>query len=66
MGIQMNFDWIQAPSDDSICDECETLIVTEKMWRMIAFVDYEPIETKFKMCEACYAVKTQNGDIELP
>ena len=62
MKIQMNFDWVEVPSDGSTCGECETLIVTENMWRMIAFIDYEPIESRFKMCQACYAIKNKNDE----
>lgn len=59
--IEMNFDWVEVPSDGSICGECEMIIVTEKMWRMMAFIDYELIETRFKMCQACYAIKNPKG-----
>lgn len=61
MGVQMNFDWVQVPTDGSKCGECEMIIVTPKMWRMMAFVNYELIETRFKMCEACYALKNPEG-----
>lgn len=60
-GIQMSFDWTQVPTDGSRCTECEMVIRSEKMWQMMAFVNYELIETRFKMCEACYAIKNPEG-----
>jgi len=32
---------------------------------MVAFVNYEPIETRFKMCEACYAIKNKKDDPDI-
>ena len=60
-GIQMNLDWVQVPTDGSKCGECEMIIVSKNMWQMMAFVNYELIETRFKMCEACYAIKNDTG-----
>ena len=59
--IEMNFDWVEVPNDGSVCGECEMIIVSEKMWRMVAFIDYEPIESRFKMCQACYTLKNPTG-----
>lgn len=61
MSIQMNFDWVEVPSDGSKCGECEMAIRSENMWRLMAFIDYELVETRFKMCKACYAVKNPEG-----
>ncbi len=62
LGIQMNFDWVQVPTDGSKCGECEMVIISKNMWQMVTFVNYEPIETRFKMCEVCYAIKNKDND----
>lgn len=61
MGLGINMDWVNVPNDHSNCQECEQMIVTENMWQMIVFVDYEPIETRFKMCEACYLISNPDA-----
>jgi hypothetical protein len=52
--IKINLDWVKRPSDQSTCTECKMMIVSKEMWQLVIFVGYEPIETKFKVCESCY------------
>lgn len=52
--LKVNMDWVKSDSDQSLCDKCKMMIVSKDMWQIVVFVDYEPIETRFKYCESCY------------
>lgn len=56
--IKINQDWLKVISDQSFCTECKMMIVSKEMWQLIVFVNYEPIHTKFKLCENCYNEKS--------
>lgn len=54
LGIKISTEWVSHPTDFSICAECESMIVSENMWQLVVFVNYEPIERTEKYCENCY------------
>lgn len=45
-------EWDRKPSDGSYCLQCGEVIIGN-MVQLIVFIEYEPIETKFKYCESC-------------
>lgn len=46
-------DWVKVDTDLSPCHKCKEVIFKD-MWQLIVWVNYEPIETKYKLCESCY------------
>lgn len=54
LGLIVHKDWVNIPTDGTLCNECKTAIASKEMWQLIVFVNYEPIETKIKLCESCY------------
>lgn len=52
--IEATLEWVNMPTDGRLCYACKNVIVSKEMWQFIAFVDYEPIETKMNLCQSCY------------
>lgn len=56
LALEINLDWVNIPTDGSVCSECKLIIVSKNMWQLFVFVEREPIERKEKLCESCYTV----------
>lgn len=54
LALNLNMDWVEVETDASPCEVCNDIIVT-KMFQLFIFVDFDPQETKHKLCANCYA-----------
>ena len=59
LSLSVTLDWVEEPTDASKCENCEDLILG-KMYRMIASVNYDPIESNTKICESCYQLSLKS------